>query len=86
MEKETRQIINNIAEIQIEALQRIKANENKPNASLSSELVLKFLGVDEDHYELELTVTREQVHEIIDQRIETYKNIQEYPYLIKMLL
>lgn len=85
MDKETRQIINSIAEIQIEALQRIKANENKPNASLSRDLVLKFLGLEDDHYELELMVTREQVHEIIDQRIETYKNIQEYPYLIKML-
>ena len=82
MDKETQKIINSIAEIQIEALQRIKANENKPNAQLSKELVLKFLGLEDDNYELEV---HEQVQEVIDQRIETYKNIQEYPYLIKML-
>ena len=82
MDKETQKIINSIAEIQIEALQRIKANENKPNAQLSKELVLKFLGLEDDNYELEV---HEQVQEVIDQRIETYKNIQEYPYLIKMI-
>lgn len=82
MDKETRQIINSIAEIQIEALQRIKANENKPNASLSKDLVLKFLGVEDDHHEFDIS---QQVQDVINQRIETYKNIQEYPYLIKML-
>lgn len=83
MDKETQKIINSIAEIQIEALQRIKANENKPNAQLSKELVFKFLGLEDDN-EFNEDV-RKQVQEVIDQRIETYKNIQEYPYLIKML-
>jgi hypothetical protein len=83
MDNETKQIINSIADIQIEALQRIKQNENKPNASLSRDLVLKFLGFEEDSEDtLEI---RRQVHEVIDQRIDTYRNIKEYPYLIKML-
>lgn len=81
MDKETQQIIYSIAEIQIEALQRIKANEDKPNASLSRELVLKFLGIEDDSS----TRLQQEVNEVINQRIETYKQIQEYPHLIKML-
>ena len=36
MDKETEKVIKNIAEIQIEALSRIIANENKPKKSNGS--------------------------------------------------
>ena len=82
MDKETQQIIKNIAEIQIEALKRLREKEEELNSSLSKELVLKFLGLVNDGFEQDL---REAIEDEIDNRTRIYKEMIEYPDLIKTL-
>lgn len=82
MDKETQQIIKNIAEIQIEALKRLREKEGELNSSLSKELVLKFLGLVKVGFEQDL---REAIEDEIDNRTRIYKEIIEYPDLIKTL-
>lgn len=82
MDKETQQIIKNIAEIQIEALKRLREKEEELNSSLSREMVLKFLGLVKEGFEQDL---REAIEDEIDNRTRIYKEIIEYPDLIKTL-
>ena len=81
MDKETEKVIKNIAEIQIEALSRIIANEDKPNSVLSQELILKLLEFDESCIPDEIPtdqmqrVFKEVIHEETQKRIDIYKQI-----------
>lgn len=91
MDKETEKVIKNIAEIQIEALSRIIANEDKPNSALGHELILKLLEFDESCIPDKMstdqmqTVFKELIHEETQKRIDIYKQILEIPTAIRTL-
>lgn len=91
MDKETSQIIKNIAEIQIEALQRIIDNEDKPNASLSQELIIDLLNIDISQLEEGTPYNRMNqklktlIHRKVDMRIDAYKQMIEIPTAIYCL-
>lgn len=91
MDKETSQIIKNIAEIQIEALQRIIDNEDKPNASLSQELIIDLLNIDISQLEEGTPYNKMNqklktlIHRKVDMRIDAYKQMIEIPTAIYCL-
>lgn len=91
MDKETEKVIKNIAEIQIEALSRIIANEDKPNSALGQELILKLLEFDESCIPDEVPMSemrkvfKEVIHEETQKRIDIYKQILEIPTAIRTL-
>ena len=91
MDKETSQIIKNIAEIQIEALQRIIDNEDKPNASLSQELIINLLNIDISKLEEGTPYNKMNqklktlIHRKVDMRIDAYKQMIEIPTAIYCL-
>ena len=91
MDKETSQIIKNIAEIQIEALQRIIDNEDKPNASLSQELIINLLNIDVSKLEEGTPYNKMNqklktlIHRKVDMRIDAYKQMIEIPTAIYCL-
>ena len=91
MDKETSQIIKNIAEIQIEALQRIIDNEDKPNASLSQELIVDLLNIDISQLEEGTPYNKMNqklktlIHRKVDMRIDAYKQMIEIPTAIYCL-
>lgn len=91
MDKETSQIIKNIAEIQIEALQRIIDNEDKPNASLSQELIIDLLNIDVFQLEEGTPYNKMNqklktlIHRKVDMRIDAYKQMIEIPTAIYCL-
>ena len=91
MDKETSQIIKNIAEIQIEALLRIIDNENKPNASLSQELIIDLLNIDVSQLEEGTPYNKMNqklktlIHRKVDMRIDAYKQMIEIPTAIYCL-
>lgn len=91
MDKETSQIIKNIAEIQIEALQRILDNEDKPNASLSQELIIDLLNIDISQLEEGTPYNKMNqklknlIHRKVDMRIDAYKQMIEIPTAIYCL-
>lgn len=91
MDKETSQIIKNIAEIQIEALQRIIDNEDKPNASLSQELIINLLNIDISQLEEGTPYNKMNqklktlIHRKVDMRIDAYKQMIEIPTAIYCL-
>ena len=91
MDKETSQIIKNIAEIQIEALQRIIDNEDKPNASLSQELIIDLLNIDVSQLEEGTPYNKMNqklktlIRRKVDMRIDAYKQMIEIPIAIYCL-
>ena len=91
MDKETSQIIKNIAEIQIEALKRIIDKEDEPNASLSQELIIDLLNIDisqlEDGtpYNKMNQKLKTLIHRKVDMRIDAYKQMIEIPTAIYCL-
>lgn len=91
MDKETSQVIKNIAEIQIEALQRIIDNEDKPNASLSQELIVDLLNIDISQLEEGTPYNKMNqklktlIHRKVDMRIDAYKQMIEIPTAIYCL-
>lgn len=91
MDKETSQIIKNIAEIQIEALQRILDNEDKPNAALSQELIMDLLKIDVSQLEEGTPYNKmnqklkDLIHRKVDMRIDAYKQMIEIPTAIHCL-
>lgn len=91
MDKETSQIIKNIAEIQIEALQRIIDNEDKPNSSLSQELIIYLLNIDISQLEEGTPYNKMNqklktlIHRKVDMRIDAYKQMIEIPTAIYCL-
>ena len=91
MDKETSQIIKNIAEIQIEALQRIIDNEDKPNSSLSQELIIDLLNIDISQLEEGTPYNKMNqklktlIHSKVDMRIDAYKQMIEIPTAIYCL-
>ena len=91
MDKETEKVIKNIAEIQIESLNRILQNEDKPNSALAQELILRLLEISEyaipDDVPLNKLqrVFKDLVHEETQRRIDMYKQILEIPSIIRTL-
>lgn len=91
MDKETEKVIKNIAEIQIESLNRILQNEDKPNSALAQELILKLLEISEyaipDDVPLNKlqVVFKDLVHEETQRRIDMYKQMLEIPSIIRTL-
>ena len=91
MDKETSQIIKNIAEIQIEALKRIIDKEDEPNASLSQELIIDLLNIDISQLEEGTPYNKMNqklktlIHRKVDMRIDAYKQMIEIPTAIYCL-
>lgn len=91
MDKETEKVIKNIAEIQIESLNRILQNEDKPNSALAQELILKLLEISEYAIPDDVPLNKLQVvfknlvHEETQKRIDMYKQILEIPSIIRTL-
>ena len=91
MDKETEKVIKNIAEIQIESLNRIIQNEDKPNSSLAQELILRLLEISDDAIPDDVPLNKLQrvfkdlVHEETQRRIDMYKQILEIPSIIRTL-
>ena len=91
MDKETEKVIKNIAEIQIESLNRIIQNEDKPNSALAQELILRLLEISEDAIPDDVPLNKLQmvfkdlVHEETQRRIDMYKQILEIPSIIRTL-
>lgn len=91
MDKETEKVIRNIAEIQIESLNRIIQNEDKPNSALAQELILKLLEISEYAIPDDVPLNKLQVvfknlvHEETQKRIDLYKQILEIPSIIRTL-
>lgn len=91
MDKETEKVIKNIAEIQIESLNRILHNEDKPNSALAQELILRLLEISEDAIPDDVPLNKLQmvfkdlVHEETQRRIDMYKQILEIPSIIRTL-
>lgn len=91
MDKETEKVIKNIAEIQIESLNRIIQNEDKPNSALAQELILRLLEISEDAIPDDVplnklqTVFKDLVHEETQKRIDMYKQMLEIPSIIRTL-
>lgn len=76
MDQETKKIIKNIASIQIEALTNISDNIHE----VSQDLISTLLQVPYDYAEDEEFLKEETQH-----RIDMYKQILEYPSLIRAL-
>lgn len=91
MDKETSQIIKNIAEIQIEALKRIIDKEDEPNASLSQELLMELLNIDISQLEEGTPYNKMNqklktlIHRKVDMRIDAYKQMIDIPTAIYCL-
>ena len=91
MDKETEKVIRNIAEIQIESLNRIIQNEDKPNSALAQELILRLLEISEDAIPDDVPLNKLQVvfknlvHEETQKRIDLYKQMLEIPSIIRTL-
>ena len=70
MDAETKKVIKNIAQIQVEALTHISNNLE-----------------DTDYYLLKklLQIKDEETKEVLDNMIKLYKDMEEYPQLIKTL-
>ena len=91
MDKETEKVIKNIAEIQIESLNRILQNEDKPNSALAQELILRLLEISENAIPDDVPLNKLQivfkdlVHEETQRRIDMYKQILEIPSIIRTL-
>ena len=91
MDKETEKVIKNIAEIQIESLNRIIQNEDKPNSALAQELILRLLEISEDAIPDDVPLNKLQavfkdlVHEETQKRIDMYKQMLEIPSIIRTL-
>lgn len=92
MDKETSQIIKNIAEIQIEALQRIIDNEDKPNSSLAQELLIELLNIDTSQllekgtpYNKMNQKLKTLIHHKVYMRIDAYKQLIDIPTAIYCL-
>lgn len=91
MDKETEKVIKNIAEIQIESLNRILQNEDKPNSALAQELILRLLEISEYAIPDDVPLNKLQVvfknlvHEETQKRIDLYKQILEIPSIIRTL-
>ena len=91
MDKETEKVIKNIAEIQIESLNRIIQNEDKPNSALAQELILRLLEISEDAIPDDVPLNKLQVvfkdlvHEETQRRIDMYKQMLEIPSIIRTL-
>ena len=89
MDKETSQIIKNIAEIQIEALRRIIDKEDEPNASLSQELHIELLNIDISQllesgtpYNKMNQKLKSLIHHKVYMRIDAYKQLIDIPSAI----
>ena len=89
MDKETSQIIKNIAEIQIEALKRIIDKEDEPNASLSQELLIELLNIDISQllesgtpYNKMNQKLKSLIHHKVYMRIDAYKQLIDIPSAI----
>ena len=81
MDKETKDIIKRIASIQIEALQNIRDNFHNLNPSekeMLQTLLWLYPNVDDKTLEAE-------IYETLENRIQGYKDILEYPSLIKVV-
>lgn len=76
MESTTEQVIKQIAQVQVEALQTIRQNPRAFNRDLVGKLFSK-------EYSDETFV--EDIIQAIDSRLEVYKNILERPSFIRML-
>lgn len=76
MESTTEQVIKQIAQVQVEALQTIRQNPRAFNKDLVGKLFSK-------EYSDETFV--EDIIKAIDSRLEVYKNILERPGFIRML-
>lgn len=76
MESTTEQVIKQIAQVQVEALQTIRQNPRAFNKDLVGKLFSK-------EYSDETFV--EDIIKAIDSRLEVYKNILERPSFIRML-
>lgn len=76
MESTTEQVIKQIAQVQVEALQTIRQNPRAFNKDLVGKLFSK-------EYSDETFV--EDIIQAIDSRLEVYKNILERPSFIRML-
>lgn len=91
MDKETEKVIKNIAEIQIESLNRILQNEDKPNSALAQELILRLLEISEYAIPDDVPLNKLQVvfknlvHEETQKRIDMYKQMLEIPSIIRTL-
>ena len=89
MDKQTEKIIKNIAEIQIESLQRIFNNESKPNASLSQELTMKLLEISEEALCNNTPanklgkVLKDLIKTETQNRIDLYKQVLDIPTVIR---
>lgn len=70
MDAETKQVVKNIALIQIEALTNISKNLESTDHTLLKKL---------------LQITDEEVQESLDHHIQVYKEIEEMPTLIRTL-
>lgn len=89
MDKPTEKIIKQIAEIQIESLQRILENESKPNASLSQELTMKLLEISDEALGNNTPanklgkVLKNLIKSETQNRIELYKQVLDIPTVIR---
>lgn len=70
MDAETKEVVKNIAQIQIEALTNLKKNQSTTEPTLLRKL---------------LQITDEEVEESLDHHIQIYEEIYEIPSLIKTL-
>lgn len=92
MDKETKNIIQKIASIQVEALQNILDNLHNLNPS-EEDMLIDLLGLYHEPAVLELyqdpTVSdyslKQEIIETLENRIQGYKSIIEYPNLIKSI-
>ena len=92
MDKETSQIIKNIAEIQIEALKRIMDKEDEPNSSLAQELLIELLNIDTSQllekgtpYNKMNQKLKTLIHHKVYMRIDAYKQLIDIPTAIYCL-
>lgn len=92
MDKETSQIIKNIAEIQIEALKRIIDKEDEPNSSLAQELLIELLNIDTSQllekgtpYNKMNQKLKTLIHHKVYMRIDAYKQLIDIPTAIYCL-
>ena len=92
MDKETSQIIKNIAEIQIEALKRIIDKEDEPNSSLSQELLMELLNIDISQllesgtpYNKMNQKLKTLIHHKVYMGIDAYKQLIDIPTAIYCL-
>lgn len=83
MDKETKNIIQRIASIQVEALQNILDNLHNLNPS-EEDMLIDLLGLYHDPTASEYSIEQEVI-ETLENRIQGYKDIIEYPNLIKSI-